>query len=196
MSRVAIPKKISEAVLGEYSHRCAICGSDRPHLHHIDEDPSNNDPNNLLPLCPNCHLRDQHNPTHRIQVAKLQMFRSFKDPAILKPQFHPVFTRQEFLAAVAEGEEPVSELERKANELTELVQALEMGDFYAKRLAELVGPLRYGFVMSLGDGPDPEYERQLRRRNRDYRAKLIANRSAAQALLVELLRYQRWANEA
>jgi hypothetical protein len=194
MPRVTIPKKTSDAVLGEYSHRCAICGSDRPHLHHIDENPSNNDLGNLLPLCPNCHLRDQHNPTHRIEVAKLLMFRSFKDPAILKPQFHPLFARQEFLATVAEDEEPVADLERRASELVELVQAMEMGEFYAKRLSELLAPLRYGFVMSLG-GPDPEYERQVRQRNKEYRAKLVANRTAAQALLVELLRYQRWANE-
>jgi hypothetical protein len=195
MPRVAIPKKTSDAVLGEYSHRCAICAGDRPHLHHIDEDPSNNDPKNLLPLCPNCHLRDQHNPTHRIEVPKLQMFRAFKDPAILKPQFHPLFARQAFLAEVTENEEPVTELERQASELIELVQAMEMGEFYGKRLSELVAPLHYAFMMVLGRGPDPEYERQLRRKNRDYRAKLYANRSAAQTILVELLRYQRWANE-
>lgn len=195
MTRVAIPKRTSDAVLGEYNHRCAICGSDRPQLHHIDENPSNNASTNLLPLCPNCHLRDQHNPTHRIDVAKLQLFRSFKDPAILKPQFHPLFTRQEFLTSVTEGEEPVSDLERRSTELIELVQAMEMGSFYATRLSELLAPLRYGFVMIVGGGPDPEYERQLRRKNLDYRAKLVANRQAAQALLVELLRYQKWANE-
>ena len=196
MPRVAIPKKTAEAVLGEYSHRCAICGSDRPHLHHVDEDPSNNDQSNLLPLCPNCHLRDQHNPTHRIETAKLQLFRWFKDPAILRPQFHPVFARQEFLSAVTEGEDPVDGLERQANELIELVQAMEMGDFYAKRISELIAPLRYAFVINLGGGPDPAYERQRREKSRDYRAKLVANRVAVRALLVESLRYQRWANEA
>ncbi len=196
MSRPTIPKKTSEAVLGEYSHRCAIFGSDRPHLHHVDEDPSNNDPSNLLPLCPNCHLRDQHNPTHKVEIAKLQMFRDFKDPAILKPQFHPLFVRQEFLSTVTDGEDSVSDLERRSTELIEFVQAMEMGEFYAKRLLELLSPLRYPFVMSLGGGPDPEYERQLRRKNKDYRAKLLANRRAAQVLLVELLRYQKWANEA
>ena len=67
-------------------------------------------------------------------------------------------------------------------------------NFYGKRLTELLGELRYGFVMSL-NGPDAEYERQKRKRNQDYRSKLLANRQAARALLVELLRYQRWANE-
>lgn len=50
MRRESIPKPIRENVLDEYSHSCAICGKDRPHVHHIDENSSNNDPNNLLPV--------------------------------------------------------------------------------------------------------------------------------------------------
>ena len=43
MTRENIPKKTKEALLDEYDHRCAICGGDRPHVHHIDENPSNNE---------------------------------------------------------------------------------------------------------------------------------------------------------
>jgi hypothetical protein len=50
-TRVSIPKPIRDRVLKEYHHRCAIRGEDNPQLHHIDEDPSNNDPLNLIPLC-------------------------------------------------------------------------------------------------------------------------------------------------
>ena len=196
--RVTVPKKTAESVFREYNHHCAICGGDRPHLHHIDEDPANNESSNLLPLCPNCHLRDQHNPTHNIDTSKLQLFRLFKAPGILRPQFHPVFTRQEFLRSVQLGDESVAELERQSNELIELAQALEMGGFYAKRLQELIGPLPYPPYFSFtSDGePSPESQRQLRERNVEYRAKLVANQSAVQSLLVEQLRYQRWANEA
>ena len=102
MARVSILKKTSEALHDEYNHRCAICGSDRPQLHHIDENHANNDLLNLLPLCPNCHLRDQHNPTRKVEVPKLQLFRKYKDPAVLKPQFHPMFIRQQFLATVGD----------------------------------------------------------------------------------------------
>ena len=39
-----------------WPRRCAICGFDRiVAIHHIDEDHSNNDPINLIPLCPNHH---------------------------------------------------------------------------------------------------------------------------------------------
>lgn len=194
MTREAIPKKLKDALLDEYDHRCAVCGGDRPHVHHIDEDASHNTLENLLPLCPNCHLRDQHNPTRKIDIQKLQLFRQYKDPAILKPQFHPIYLRQRFLDSVTPGGNSVSDLENQANELIDFIQALEMGSFYGKRLTELVGPLRRAFIMSLGPGPDPNYDRQRHAANSDYRNQLIENRVAAQSLLIELLRYQDWAN--
>src|SRR6266852_5884563 len=90
-TRKAVPKATRSQVLAEFNHRCAVCGTDRPQIHHIDENPSNNDPMNLIPLCPNCHLTDQHNPTQPIDPAKLSLFRQYKDPMILTPQFHPLF---------------------------------------------------------------------------------------------------------
>ena len=196
MSRETLPKKIKETLLDEYDHRCAVCGGDRPHVHHIDEDSSHNELSNLLPLCPNCHLRDQHNPTRKIDIPKLRLFRTHKDPAILKPQFHPIYLRQVFLEDVSQNEEPVRDLERQAKELIEFAQSLEMGEFYGKRLGEQIAPLRRMTVLSLGGGPDPRVEIERREANRDYRARLLANREAAQYLLVELLRYQPWANDA
>ncbi|WP_432745970.1 hypothetical protein ABXJ76_08365 [Methylobacter sp. G7] len=194
MMRETIPKKTKDALLDEYDHRCAVCGGDRPHLHHIDEDASHNELSNLLPLCPNCHLRDQHNPTRKIEIPKLQLFRKYKDPAILKPQFHPIYTRQLFLETVVSGEEDVGEIQSRVGELVELVQSLEMGEFYGKRLTEFIGPLNRAFTMSLGSSPDLRFEAQRRTANRDYRQKLIENRESARALLIELLRYQVWAN--
>lgn len=195
MTRETIQKKTREALFNEYDHRCAVCGCDRPQIHHIDEDPSNNDLMNLLPLCPNCHLRDQHNPTRKIDVPKLKLFRTYKDPSILKPQFHPVYVRQLFLDSVLLGQDAVDDLEAQANELIEFIQSLEMGEFYAKRLTELIGPLRRGFIMSLGSGPDLRYEQQRQKANHDYRQLLVTNREPARTLIIELLRYQDWANE-
>lgn len=194
MTRESIPKKLRDTLLDEYDHRCAVCGGDRPHVHHIDEDATHNELSNLLPLCPNCHLRDQHNPTRKIDIPKLQIFRKFKDPAVLKPQFHPIYLRQTFLDTIIPGDSSVGEIELLAKELIEFVHVLEMGEFYGKRLKELVGPLQNVFIMSLNAGPDPHYEKQRRHANQNYREKLISNREPAKALLVELLRYQSWAN--
>lgn len=42
--------------LQHWDHKCAICNFDKiVAIHHIDEDRNNNDPKNLIPLCPNHH---------------------------------------------------------------------------------------------------------------------------------------------
>lgn len=194
MARESVPKRVKEKVLDEFDHRCAVCASDRPHLHHIDEDATHNVVHNLIPLCPNCHLRDQHNPTRKIDIPKLQLFRKHKDPAILKPQFHPLYTRQLYLDDIELNETSTSELEAQSKELIEFVASFEMGNFYSKRLADLIGPLNRAFFVSLGGGPDPAYEKQRNSANLDYRKKLIDNRGSAKFILIELLRYQSWAN--
>ena len=191
-TRVTIPKQVQEGVLREYNHRCAICGADRPQIHHIDEDPSNNVPKNLLPLCPNCHLTDQHDPTRRIATGKLQLFRRYKDPTVLSPQFHPLFNRLQFLSGIEVDDSPTSSLEEQADELVEFVNVLEMGSFYAKEIRKLTKPPVRVSVFVLGDGPDPESERRFRRENREYRAQLADVRERVVELVIELLRYQPW----
>lgn len=194
MPRESIPKGLREKVFDEYDHRCAVCASDRPHLHHIDEDATNNTLENLLPLCPNCHLRDQHNPTRKVDIPKLKLFREYKDPSILKPQFHPIYLRQMFLDDVQINIDPVDSLEKKASELIEFVASLEMGDFYSKRLKELIGRQSMAFMFSLSSGHNPEFERQVNRSRESYRKQLVENNKHAKGLLVELLRYQTWAD--
>ena len=95
--RKRVPKVIKDRVLDEYNHLCAICGASRPQIHHIDENPANNDPLNLLPLCPNHHLTDVHNPTQKMDPLRLYLFRKYRDPQILSPQFEPLFKRLRFL---------------------------------------------------------------------------------------------------
>jgi hypothetical protein len=60
-------------------------------LHHIDEDRTNNDPLNILPLCHTEHLRDVHNPTAPLDTAKVKLFPRYKDPAILHSKFEPLW---------------------------------------------------------------------------------------------------------
>jgi hypothetical protein len=58
--RVSIPSATRQQVYARARGRC-----ERPrcsyhgklHIHHIDENPSNNSPTNLVAVCPNCHTR-------------------------------------------------------------------------------------------------------------------------------------------
>ena len=51
--------KYRELAFNKYPHECTICGyNDYPKIlevHHIDNDRDNNDIDNLVILCPNCH---------------------------------------------------------------------------------------------------------------------------------------------
>lgn len=190
--RVIIPAKVRKTVLSEFNHRCAICGTDKPHLHHIDEDPSNNDPMNLLPLCPNCHLSDHHNPTAHLDPEKLRLFRTYKDPTILIPEFEPLFRRLHFLDRI-EDTPAVEELEARINELCAFVYALEMGTFYGKLIEYLTERPKMIPLVS-PSGPDQGYSPWVMINQEEYRIKLRQARNRIYDLVVELLRYQRWAS--
>lgn len=57
--------EISKATIEARGSYCEACGRSRGNpypiltVHHIDYDPSNNDPANLVVLCQGCHLRRQ-----------------------------------------------------------------------------------------------------------------------------------------
>lgn len=193
MTRESIPKKVKEEVLDEYDHKCAVCAGDRPHIHHIDEDATNNALENLLPLCPNCHLRDQHNPTRKIDIPKLQLFRQYKDPCILKSQFHPLYIRQLYLDDVVADGSPTDLLDESTKELVEFIASLEMGEFYSKRIKELIGKKSVARIFFVDDPPS-KFERQRKEEDLEYRSQIVRNRNAAKGLIVELIRYQTWGN--
>lgn len=51
--RPPIPEETRDRLLVSCIHSCCICGQQWVQIHHIDEDPTNNDENNLIPLCRN-----------------------------------------------------------------------------------------------------------------------------------------------
>jgi hypothetical protein len=53
--RFAIEESVRVEIIARSNNRCCICQTPFIVIHHIDENPSNNEPNNLAPLCPNCH---------------------------------------------------------------------------------------------------------------------------------------------
>lgn len=185
-------KALREQLAREFNHRCAICGAQNPQLHHIDEDPSNNDPLNLLPLCPNCHLTDHHNPTAPVDPRKLRLFREHKDPTILSPQFHPLFERLTFLDSVPDSSD-ISGLKSKAEELIAFVRSLGMGEFYATQMYALITP-PHEARLTWGRR-DTEAHSQKEQKQQQYREQIRAARSQVYSLAVELLRYQPWRRE-
>ena len=51
-------KEMRSTILERDGHLCAVCGGGEDlHIHHIDRDPTNDDPGNLITLCGICHAR-------------------------------------------------------------------------------------------------------------------------------------------
>lgn len=181
--RITIPRKIREKVLKEFNHRCAICGANNPHLHHIDENPANNGLDNLLPLCPNHHLIDQHDPTNLVPMFKLRLFRKYKDPTILSSEFHPLYERFIFLYDLENYR--YNELMDKVKELVNFISVLKLGEFYHREIEKLI---KFNEIVALswdGDREDKEYKIRFKNKLRD-------NKEKVTDLVIELLRYQNW----
>jgi hypothetical protein len=194
LKRVAILQKTHDQVLKEYRHRCAKCGGDNPQIHHIDENPANNDPMNLIPLCPNCHLTDQHDPTRAIDPKELGLFRQYRNPMILKPQFHPLFARLKWLDEIREDSDEF-ELQGRAIELVNFVAGLVMGNFYGKEIAALVffrSELTYHIGLDFTDAIRVKSPEELLKHAEEYRGQLRAVHDRVYQLAIELLRFQNW----
>ncbi|MEK6885184.1 MAG: HNH endonuclease [Nanoarchaeota archaeon] len=61
--RVPIPSELKKEIYNLYSYECVDCGEKNKKLlqiHHIDEDPSNNDITNLEIVCVWCHALGRH----------------------------------------------------------------------------------------------------------------------------------------
>ena len=189
--RPGIPKRVKDSVLAEFNHRCAMCGSERPQLHHLDQNPANNDPANLLPLCPNHHLTDQHDASNQMPHGKLRFFRAYKHRLILKPQFNALFRRMQFLDAISDNQS-VASLHRCGQELAEFIGALELGGFYSAAIRKLLElPPGRGPAVIPGDPESEEANRAARRKyDERYRMQLRTAAVAVQRLVIEMLDYQ------
>lgn len=188
--RVSIPKSISDQVLREFRHKCAICGRHEPQLHHIDEDPANNVVENLLPLCPNCHLQDSHNPTAAPDIYKVKLFRRTKDPLVLDPKFHPIWIRLQFLRE--NEEDRIESWQWCCNNLCEFIKALKMGEYYANFItAILKNPYDHYIIYQHKIGN--KIQKASLRDNKELQEKISAHRATAiEDICVEMLRYQEW----
>lgn len=189
-NRPKIPKSVSEKVLKEFRHKCAICGRPEPHLHHIDENPKNNRKENLLPLCPNCHLQDIHDPTSSPDPNKIRLFRRTKDPYILDARFKPLWDRLKYLREP--NIDKIASWKWCCNDLLAFVKTLKMGEYYSERIRSVLkNPSSFYIVFRRRNGDelkdaDIVQSKELNDDVIEYMA------SAIEELCVEMLRYQEW----
>ncbi len=75
--RPKIPKEIEDELLVNCVHTCTICRRAKGTVHHIDENPSNNEKDNLTVLCPNCQSDVHSNPKliKRITQSQVKIYR-------------------------------------------------------------------------------------------------------------------------
>jgi len=62
MPRVPVSERLKSEIISKCNNCCCVCQTHHlVQFHHIDGDPSNNDIDNMAPLCPNCHSRAHSN---------------------------------------------------------------------------------------------------------------------------------------
>ena len=120
---------------------------------------------------------------------KLRLFRRYKDPVILGPQFHPVFRRLRYLLEV-ENSADADSLVLSSIELVAFVSALKMGQFYHVRIAELI--VHESSYSGLNSDSDDIIRQRQEKRRRALVMQLLATRDKAVDLVIEMLRYQDW----
>lgn len=152
---------------------------------------------NLLPLCPTVHLFDPHNPTGKIEPDKLTLLRHFKDPSVLKPQFHTIYRRAKFLDEL-DKYPTIEQITEQVEELVNFLVGFEMGVYYGGRIHQMLKVP--GIVMPTVGSPErglitgaTETLRQIDRQHEErFRQQLVDAQDEVLFLCVEMLRFQKW----
>lgn len=83
--RKAVPAKVKALLQKEIASSCPFCGNDDVdhfQIHHIDENPINNEYGNLLMVCPNCHSKITKGDIsiHEVRRKKMLLTSRMKGP--------------------------------------------------------------------------------------------------------------------
>lgn len=196
--RVAVPAKFKEQMLKDFNYRCALCGGDRPHVHHIDENPANNEPLNLLPLCPSCHISDQHDPTRGFDPVILRLLRKYRDPTVLSPQFIPLYRKLDLINRLCntvflkttenreECQEAFRSLKVAVDDLVGFIKCLNMGPYYSRRVYQALG----GPLTRLSPGIQSQNE--IENSSNEVWNRIMLDLIETEIIIIESLRYQDW----
>lgn len=173
-TRTNIPQKTREAIFKEYHHKCAFghANPPAPELHHIDGDPSNHDPLNLLPLCPNCH-------SSKLNPRILSVFRKYKSSEILSAQFEQLFNKTTLIFDLSD-DDYYPYCYALGEDLVSFVRTLKKGKYYAPKIDKLIRAI-------------PELDRET---PEEYKAFHRQRCEDIMTLIVELLPFQGWKPKA
>lgn len=193
--RPSIPKATQELVLEEYQHRCAIpiCNVAKPQLHHIDLDNTNNDPLNLIPLCPTHHLLGQHGTQPTFTPTLLKFYRIHKHSLILHPRFMSIFKRLEFLENVS-SKSNATEVRKSMGDLIKFIRSQGNGDYYASTIGRLTAyePFIASVSIPYGGSLPQWYINGMNNEIPQYLEKIQKNRDEVVKLIIEFLDFQNW----
>jgi hypothetical protein len=87
-ARKPIPARVKALLQQEVNSACPFCSSsevDHFHVHHIDENPANNDFSNLLMMCTTCHSKVTKGDIPEYDVRRKKMFAHNRLPANVTP---------------------------------------------------------------------------------------------------------------
>ena len=184
--RTTIPKPRKDKILVKFNHQCVVCSESLHEVHHIDEDPSNHDEDNLIVLCPNCHQGKVHGKSIRITADQLKLYLRTGKKSIFNSIYHILASKIDFLQNDKYLHLPIDDISEKVGDLIEFINHLKLGEYYSKKLKDLLIRDPISFIpMS-----DYEFKKQSEEIEKAHKEKINNNKDEAIGLVFECLEVQ------
>jgi hypothetical protein len=161
-SRLAVPRVTADKVKALFRHRCAVCAAPYMELHHIDEDPGNNDEKNLILLCSNCHHGRVHGQGHTLDQHALRLYRELGHRFAATGAYRILLARSSYVTSGAFRGEAWKKLVTAFDDLVSFVKGLKHGPHFATRVRRLLQPPQQHAIVNvtvIGSGQDVQAQR-------------------------------------
>ena len=185
--RTTIPKLRKDKILVQFNHQCVVCSAPYHEVHHIDEDPSNHDEDNLIVLCPNCHQGKVHGKSIMITADQLKLYLRNGKKSIFNPIYHILASKIDFLQNDKYLHLTTDDISEKVDDLIEFIKYLNLGEYYSKKLKELLTRDSSIFFTSM---TDYESNKQWEEIEKAHKEKIKNNKYEATRLVFECLEVQ------
>ena len=185
--RKEIPAALATSVKTEFGNRCAMCREPYVTIHHIDENPSNNNRQNLIPLCPNCHHGRVHGyGGNKIDRRALELYRELGTRFAATGAYNLLLKRSAYITSGMFEQLDSDQLSNALDDLLSFVRGLKFGPHFEKKLSRLLRPPRRpGNVYLTFIGDDYDTAADLRRNEAERKARLLEHTKAYKAQLDE-----------